>query len=388
MKAVPTALGTSANNTAAGTAPASSLEPGRGCPPATFDPNVAHPARVYSFWLGGKDHFPADREAARKVVQARPEVLAGVRANRDFGRRVVGYATGGRTIRQFLDVGLGLPGPNPTHETAQRMSPACKIAYADNDSLVLAHGRALMPPVPDAEPPAFLHADIRDPDDLLEQAGAVLDFSQPVAVLLLALLHFLPDTDNPASIVARIAAALAPGSVIAISHATGDFAPDAVREATAAYNALVPVHLRTRRQVVALCGDLPVAHPGVVPVNYWMNTLRRDPGPALDLHAAVIALPHPAVTPAPATARHLAGPGRPSAAELAADLQRTAAQFPAYDITYDNPGRGHRYTARARDLVTRPWLVMAATLDDVRAGLDPAGTTSLADPACPPGAGG
>jgi len=111
--------------------------------PARFDPGVAHPARVYVFWLGGKDHYPADRAAGQEVARLRPEVVAAARANRAFGCRLTGYAAGGLGIRQFLDIGAGLPAPGPTHEAAQKISPACKVAYVDNDPLVLAHGRGL-----------------------------------------------------------------------------------------------------------------------------------------------------------------------------------------------------------------------------------------------------
>src|SRR5690349_19182869 len=210
---------------------------------ARFDPSVAHPARVYAFWLGGKDHYPADRAAGQEVARLRPQVVAAARANRAFGCRVTGYAAGSLGIRQFLDVGAGLPAPGPTHEVAQKISPACKVAYVDNDPLVLAHGRALLTGKPGAEPSIWLHADVRDPGTLLKRATAVLDFSKPVAVLLLAILHFVPDEEDPAGIVAELAAALAPGSLIAITHLTADFAPQEITGSAAAYNARVHVHV-------------------------------------------------------------------------------------------------------------------------------------------------
>jgi len=242
-----------------------------------FDPRVAHPARVYSYWLGGKDHYLADREAGDEVARLRPQVVAAARANRAFGQRVTGYAAAGLRIRQFLDIGAGLPAPGPTHEIAQKISPACRVVYADNDPLVLAHGRALLTALPGAEPCTYLHGDIRDPAGVLEQASAVLDYRRPVAVLLLAVLHFLADTDDPAGIIKQLAAALAPGSLIAISHLTADYAPQAIADSAAAYNARVPVqvHPRTRDQLTAICGALPVQHPGVVPVNYWLASLHE-----------------------------------------------------------------------------------------------------------------
>src|SRR5690349_19600519 len=241
--------------------------------PPRFDPRVPHPARVYSFWLRGKDHYPADREAAQAVARLRPA-------------------------------------PGPTHEIAQKISPACRVVYADNDPLVLAHGRALLTARPGAEPCSYLHGDIRDPASVLDAAGAVLDYTRPVAVLLLAVLHFLADTDDPASIIKQLAAALAPGSLIAISHLTGDYAPGPVAEGTAAYNARVPiqVHPRTREQLTAICGALPIQHPGVVPVNFWLRSLNDSPGPAVDLHAAVLRLPLPATITSATTARPLTRP--------------------------------------------------------------------------------
>jgi SAM-dependent methyltransferase len=331
-----------------------------------FDPRVAHPARVYSFWLGGKDHYPADREVASAVAEARPEVVAGARANRVFGQRVTGYAAAGLRIRQFLDIGAGLPAPGPTHEIAQKISPACRVVYADIDPLVLAHGRALLTGLPGAQPCTYLHGDIRHPGALLEAASTVLDFSRPVAVLLLAVLHFVPDNDDPAAIIAQLAAALAPGSLIAISHLTADYAPQAIAEATAAYNARVPVqvHPRSRDELATMCGALPITHPGVVPVNYWLPSLRESPGPAADLHAAVLRAPLPA-TVRRAAARPALAHRKPSPQELAAELERVMARHPAYSITTDLASGRLRYMAQARSLNSHPYLVITATLNEL-----------------------
>ena len=341
-------------------------------PPGLFDPRVAHPARVYACWLGGKDHYPADREVASEVARARPEVVMAAQANRALGQRVTGYAAAGLRIRQFLDIGAGLPAPGPTHEVAQKISPACRVVYADNDPLVLAHGRALLTARPGAEPCAYLHGDVRDPASLLNQASAVLDFSQPVAVLLLAVLHFVPDADDPAGIIKQFAAALAPGSLIAISHLTGDYAPEQVAEGTAAYNARVPVrvHPRSREQLTAICGAIPVQHPGLVPANFLLRSLRESPGPAVDLHAAMLRLPLAVPIAAVATARPLARP-RLSPQEQAAELERIAARNPAYEITTDLTAGRLRYVARARRLGTHPYLVVASTLGEITAELRP-----------------
>lgn len=341
--------------------------PSRDRLPPGFDPHTAHPARVYAFWLGGKDHYPADRAAGQEVARLRPEVIAAARANRAFGYRITGHAAGSLSIRQFLDIGAGLPAPGPTHETAQKISRSCKVAYVDNDPLVLAHGRALQTAVPGAQPCAWLHGDVRDPDAILDQAADVLDFTRPVAVLMLALLHFVADDENPAGIVARFAAALAPGSLIAISHLTGDFAPTEISDSVKAYNTRVPiqVHPRSRDQITALCAGLPIPHPGIVAVNHWMPSLRDSPGPAVDLHAAVIRLPRP--EPAPGS---ITGPA--SRTDQAAALEQTAARFPDHRITCEHTGAGIAYVAQARDLATRPYAVMASTLADLCTRLDPA----------------
>jgi SAM-dependent methyltransferase len=338
--------------------------------PARFDPRVAHPARVYSCWLGGKDHYPADREVASEVARARPEVVAGARANRAFGQRVTGFAAAGLGIRQFLDIGAGLPAPGPAHEIAQKISPACRVVYFDNDPLVLAHGRALLTARPGAEPCTYLHGDVRDPASVLERAGAVLDFTRPVAVLLLAVLHFVADADDPAGIIKQFAAALAPGSLIAISHLTADYAPQQVAEGTAAYNARVPiaVHPRSREQLTAICGALPVQHPGVVPVNFWLPSLRESPGLAADLHAAVLRLPLPARITATTTARPMTRP-QPSPQEQAAGLEQASARFSGYEITTDLTAGRLRFVARARRLSTHPYLVITATLGELTAEL-------------------
>jgi hypothetical protein len=343
-------------------------------PTALFDPSVAHPARVYAFWLGGKDHYPADREAGREVVRLRPEVLAGARANRAFGQRVTRYAAAGATIRQFLDIGAGLPAPGPTHQTAQEISPACRTLYADNDPLVTAHCRALLAADPGAAPCECIDADLRDPAGLLDSAREVLDFTQPIAVLVLAVLHFLADADDPAAIVAELATSLAPGSLIAISHVTADYAPAAIANSAAAYNAHVPltVYPRTRGELATIFGNLPVQHPGIVPVSKWQPSLREPAPQDVDIYGAVARIP-PTSAPAAAPARAAVAQPRPArntdpAAE-AAELNHRAVQYPGHDLTREDTGNGPRYVARARDLGIHPSLVMTATLDDLCAQL-------------------
>jgi SAM-dependent methyltransferase len=261
-------------------------------PGPQFDPSVPHSARVYGYWLGGKDHYTADREAAEEVIQCRPQVIAGARANRAFLARVVRYLATECGIRQFIDIGTGLPAPGNTHEVAQDISPDCRIVYVDNDPLVLTYARALLTSGPQGSCD-YLDADLRDASSVLAGASATLDFTRPAAVLLLAVLHFIADSDDPATIVAALASKLAPGSYLVISHLTADFAPGPVATGVAAYNAMVPTTLtaRTHSQVSALFGGLPLVAPGVVPLTEW-RPATADPLPhTADLYAAVARTP-------------------------------------------------------------------------------------------------
>jgi len=201
---------------AAGTGTPGQVSGPRDAAPAIpVDPAVAHPARVYNYWLGGKDHYLADRSAGDAVKRHRPQVVAGARANRAFLARVVRFLAADCGIRQFLDIGTGLPAPDSTHEVAQRVAPDCAVAYVDNDPLVLVYARALLTSTQQGRC-GYIDADLRDPAAILAQASGTLDFTRPIAVLLLAVLHFLPDADDPAGIIATLARALAPGSYLVI----------------------------------------------------------------------------------------------------------------------------------------------------------------------------
>jgi SAM-dependent methyltransferase len=253
---------------------------------------VPHPARIYSYWLGGKDHYSADREAAEEVIRCRPQVVAGAQANRAFLARVVRYLAAECGVRQFLDIGTGLPAPHSTHQVAQAIAPDSRIVYADNDPLVLVHARALLASTPQGSC-GYVEADLRDTPAVLAGAAQTLDFTRPVAVLLLAVLHFLADADDPAGIVAALARHLAPGGFVVISHLTSDFAPGPVTAAVEVYNTLVPTALvpRSHAQVSGLFGGLPLVPPGVVPITEWRpDTISRLPN-AADLYAGVARAP-------------------------------------------------------------------------------------------------
>ena len=257
-----------------------------------FDPSVAHPARIYDYWLGGKDHFAADRNAAEEVARLRPQVVAGARANRAFLAQAVWFLAADCGIRQFLDIGTGLPSADNVHEVAQAEAPECRVVYVDNDPVVLAYARALLPSAPGGACD-YVQADLRDPGAILAQASRTLDFTQPVGLLLLAVVHFLTDGDYPAGIVAALAGELAPGSYVALSHLTADFGPEQVTAAAQAYSALAPVPVipRTHAQVTGLLGGLPLVPPGVVRVSEWRPAHTGEFTQPADLYAGLATIP-------------------------------------------------------------------------------------------------
>jgi len=236
-----------------------------------FDARIAHPARVYDYWLGGKDNFEADRIAGEQTIAAYPAIRASARANRAFLARTVRYLAAEEGIRQFLDIGTGLPTANNTHEVAQSVAPASRIVYVDNDRLVLSHARALLTSSPEGVT-AYLDADVRDTDSLLEQAADTLDFSQPVAIMLLAILHYIPDLAEAQRIVARLISAVPAGSYVTISHAASDISPVEMAEMIRRMNEHLAEgnHVGRPREVVArFFGGLELLPPGVVKVTGW-----------------------------------------------------------------------------------------------------------------------
>jgi S-adenosyl methyltransferase len=268
-------------------------------PGPRFDPLVPHPARVYGYWLGGKDHYQADREAAEEVIRCCPQVVAGARANRAFLARVVRHLAAECGVRQFIDVGPGLPAPASTHEIAQAIAPPSRIVYVDNDPLVLVHARALLTSSPQGSCD-YIEADLRDTAAVLAGARQTLDFTRPVALLLLAVLHFVPDADGPAAIIAALSRQLAPGSYVAISHLTADLAPGPVAAGVAVYNSLVPTAVipRSHPQVSALFGGLSLVPPGVVPLTEWRSTSAGPGGASCDMYGGLARRrPHAAATP-------------------------------------------------------------------------------------------
>jgi SAM-dependent methyltransferase len=256
-----------------------------GEPPA-FDISVAHPARVYDYWLGGKDNFAADRAAGDKVMELRPEIVPSVRANRRFLGRAVRYLTAEAGIRQFLDVGTGLPSANNTHEVAQAIAPDARIVYVDNDPIVLAHARALLTSTP-AGMTSYVDADLREAGKILAAAAGTLDFSQPVALLFLMTLQYVPDADDPHALVREYLDALSPGSFLVVSDTIIEGDDEVLAESARRMNqGMGGRATQTRRHpadIARFFADLEVLEPGVVPLDRW----RPDPEDAtLDQHTA------------------------------------------------------------------------------------------------------
>lgn len=235
-----------------------------------FDTGIPHPARVYDAWLGGKDNFAADRAAAEAGIQAFPATVKSVRANRAFLARAVEYLTADAGIRQFLDIGTGLPSASNTHEVAQAIAPETKVVYVDNDPIVLAHARALLTSTSPGVT-TYVDADLRDPAKILREAASTLDFTQPVAVMLIAVLHFIPDQAGPQQIVDTLTRAVPAGSYVTISHTAKDIFPEEMAKFGRAMNKDVPgtVTLRDHDQVAGFFTGLELQEPGVVPVSKW-----------------------------------------------------------------------------------------------------------------------
>jgi hypothetical protein len=236
--------------------------------PPKIDVTVAHPARMYDYYLGGKTHFAADREAADKVLAVLPEGRDMAVANRAFLGRVVRFLAG-QGITQFLDIGTGIPSPGSTSEILSGQEHQARVVYVDNDPIVVAHTRALLA---DGKNATVVHADLRQPAELLAAPGLTssLDFSQPMAILLVAVLHFIRESEDPQGIVRRLRDALPSGSYLAISHGTADFSPARASAAVTGYDeATAPFVLRSRGQVEAFFDGLELVEPGVVQVPYW-----------------------------------------------------------------------------------------------------------------------
>jgi hypothetical protein len=242
---------------------------------------------MYDYWLGGKDNYAADREAAEQALEANPNILPGVRANRAFLRRAVQYLAGEAGIRQFLDIGTGLPTNENTHQIAQSVAAESRIVYVDNDPIVLAHARALLTSSPQGATD-YVEADARDTETILREAARTLDFSQPTAVMMLLVLQYIPDSDRPGGVVSALMDAVPPGSYLTISDTAADI--DSQRAASVAERLNVrmgPARLtmRSRGEIAAFFDGLDLVDPGLVPLPQWRALF--NPGQLINAYAGM-----------------------------------------------------------------------------------------------------
>jgi S-adenosyl methyltransferase len=243
------------------------MEPGFS--PSQIDTSRPHPARMYDAFLGGKDNYPADRAAVRRVLAAAPEVRDSALANRAFLQRAVRFLVGEAGIRQIIDIGTGIPGPGNVHEVAARVAPETRVVYVDNDPIVHVHASALLTGRGNT---AIVLADLREPERILTHPAVrdLIDPRQPVALLLVAILHFIADADDPRRIVATLRDGLPPGSYLALSHATGDVRPRAATAAASVYDqATSTATLRSHQQIAAFFDGYELLDPGLVQVPQW-----------------------------------------------------------------------------------------------------------------------
>jgi len=247
--------------------------------PATFDTSVANQARMYDYLLGGKDNYAADREAVDAILTIYPEMAFTARANRAFLGRAVRFLAGDAGIRQFLDIGTGIPTANNTHQVAQAIAPESRVVYVDYDPIVLAHARALLTS-DGAGATDYIDADLRDTGVILSQAAGLLDFAKPVAVSLIAILNAIPDDDDPHAIVATLMDAVPSGSYLALTHMASDLLDRETQDGLEGLRDRMPKHFtsRSREEVARFFADMDLVEPGLVRVEEW----RQQPGSAPD----------------------------------------------------------------------------------------------------------
>ncbi|HEX6519811.1 MAG TPA: SAM-dependent methyltransferase [Streptosporangiaceae bacterium] len=237
--------------------------------PPQIDTSVSHSARVWNYWLGGNDHYPVDRQVGDRILAFVPELVRSARADRSFLARAVRFLTA-QGIRQFLDIGTGLPTVDNTHEVAQRLAPESRIVYVDNDPLVLVHARALLTSTPEGACD-YIDADVHNPEAILRQAARTLDFSQPVAIMMLGVLNFVIDHDQAVQVVRRLVDATVPGSYLVVSHPTTEVDAVPMTEAVRYWNqqGSAQMTLRTRDELLRFFDGLELLEPGVVTCSRW-----------------------------------------------------------------------------------------------------------------------
>ncbi len=256
--------------------------------PALFDTGVPHFARVYDYWLGGKDNFAADRAAGDQAIKVFPNIVLSARANRAFLARAVRFLAGEAGIRQFLDIGTGIPSGNNTHEVAQFVAPESRVVYVDNDPIVLSHARALLSSHPEGAI-EYMDADLRDPQKIVDAAARLLDFGRPVAVMLMAILQHIDDEDDPHEIVATLMGAVPPGSYLALTHPAKDIYAASMAKMANSLNQIMgeKVTFRARSAVARFFDGLELVEPGVVQASKWRPTSEAEAASPAALWAGV-----------------------------------------------------------------------------------------------------
>jgi len=263
-----------------------------GSPPLPFDTSVAHVARVYNYWLGGKDNFAADRAAGEQAIRAFPEIGLSARSNRAFLARAVRFLAGEGGVRQFLDIGTGIPTANNIYEVAQSVAPAARIVYVDNDPVVLTHARALLTSDP-AGATDYIDADLRDPRGILARAERLLDFGRPVALMLIAVLQHLDEEDDPYRIVETLLESLPPGSYLAMSHPAKDINAEAMARMAESLNKMMAekVTFRDNPAVAKFFDGLELVDPGMVQASKWRPASESEAASPAALWAGIARKP-------------------------------------------------------------------------------------------------
>jgi len=253
--------------------------------PQGIDPSKAHPARRYNYWLGGKDNFAADRESAEVVASAFPTVRLAAQENRKFLHRVVDYLASEAGVEQFLDLGAGLPSAGNVHEVAQKIAPYSRVVYVDNDPIVLVHARALLTSTPEGAT-AYLQADVRNPESIISdpEVERTLDLTKPVALMLVAVMHFIPDSADPYGILRRLIEALPSGSFLVISHATSDHltAEELAASIEANERSGVTFRLRSTEEFSRFFDGLQLVEPGITSILNWRPEPSLERGPSVE----------------------------------------------------------------------------------------------------------
>lgn len=259
-----------------------------GALPTDVDTTIAHEARVYDYWLGGKDNYPADRALGDAIAEHVPAIKTMARANRAFLGRAVRHLVSEAGITQFLDIGTGIPTAGNTHEVAQQLDPTARVVYVDKDPIVLAHARALMNSTPQGRT-RFIHADLHDPRSILDHPDLAdtLDRDEPVAIMLVAIMMYFSDADRPQDVIADLLDAVPSGSYLVITHPTADFAPEAMAGVQAAAEASgISFHPRSNAATSELFAGTTFIDPGLVPVAAWRPELVDRPAAVVEADSA------------------------------------------------------------------------------------------------------